>query len=755
MAGWPWPLDGVQAWFEDLWTWIGDAARSAVSVVSGWVNDAAAWLWSRITEVGGWLWERFQEIGAGLSKLLSDAGAALLKNLSDLAGSLSQGITGFFSWIWDQLTRIGQWITGVIWGWVDGSLRWLTDTFRWLQGVISDTASWIVDQLSGMGDFVVSEVRTMFDGAFAGIAEVFRDWPTKLWEAFTTPFLGAFDTLVGYMGGVKSASSPERFVMEKRPVWWEGWPACIISDGLAGAFKRDELSGETFLDKAKHAYGLSSPEWVEDLTKVSKDYFGRIDKEYVQKLIAPPTGSSPITGEEAIRWGTGIVSTAVGLAAAIWTAHIIAEAGSLGQLDGVNELYHNLMSATGLAAISAAFLHVPLEVGILTPTRQFYNEVFRTTLPGPTDLIRFVVREVITPDRFSKVMPLHGYSDEWTKAYWEAHWILPAFDNVVDARHRGLISEEELEKFLIWHDYSPKPRPGIEKTDVEIMRGLLKTLIPRVDLRYAWELGRLTDDELVAWYERLGYEEDSELMAEIQMARSLVEEMHKVRDEWIRDYVDGFIDEDVLRANLAEIGIGPRRIDYYVIYAAKRRDRERLRDLLDLYRDGYMKDLITEEELRDRVMEIIIIPEVADLFVEKAHVDKYKKPKPPTETTEDKALKELQKYQITYAIQAYRRYAIEKDELVTLLIEADVDPAVARTRADYEELKRPIPKPPADVVAAEKEKARIQKLEEAKAIEEYRADLIDEGTLLKRLLEIGYSEALATAITQLEIIRKM
>jgi len=583
MAGWPWPLDSVQAWFDSLWNWIEDSARSAVSVVSTWINDSARWLYNQLTAVGGWLHERFQEIGAGLSKLLSDAGATLLKTLSDLAGSLSQGITGFFSWIWDQLTKIGSWITSVIWGWVDGSLRWLTDTFRWLQGVITSTGQWIIDSLTGFledipsylsnigeyvygavmdtGDWIVDQVGVAFDGASIAIGETIK--------SLFSPVLDPLGSFLRNFSGIATDFDPSKLVSEA-------------------------------------TFNLSQ------LMRVVSTAF---------------QAKSPRTPEEAFRitWDTINETTTIFMAQA--TSLTIAEAVSLGQLDVSPQAFLHTPQLDAAYRLVAELYSTMAEASLVIPLKQYFMRAFTPMVPPADDLIRFVVREVVPPETFYEYMPLTGFSDKIAKWYWEAHWILPPLTILYDAYHRKVISRAELDKYIVLHDYKPEPRPGIAKSDQEIVRSVIKTLIPRVDLRYAWEMGMVSDEALVDWYSKLGYEEDSELMAKIQMARALVEEIGKLRTEWIADFVEGFTDEATLRANLTAMGIIGTRQDYYVEYAVKKRDRDAKRDMLATYLEAYVKDLILDPDLEARVREILVEEDAITRFLERAYVRKWKKPK--------------------------------------------------------------------------------------------------------------------------------
>jgi len=478
---------------------------------------------------------------------------------------------------------VGSWITGVIWGWIDGSLRWLTDTFRWLQTQITETGSWIVDQLSGFLENVPRMLSNVGDMVYAGVMDA-GDWivdqvslafdgaTTAIGAALTTlfsPILDPFGSFLKIFSGIAT----------------EFDPASLIADAT---------------------YNLSV---------------------LMRTITTAFQSKSPRTHAEAfkIAWDTINEATAIYMSQA--TSLTVAEAASLGQLDISLSAFLHTPQLEAAQKLVQELYSVMAEASLVIPLKQYYMSAFTPMIPPTDDLIRFVVREVIAPDKFYEYMPLTGFSDEIARWYWEAHWILPPITQLYDAYHRGVITRDELDKYIVLHDYKPEPRPGIMKSDQEIMRSVIKTLIPRVDLRYAWEMGMISDAELVDWYERLGYEEDSELMAKIQIARSLVEEIGKLRTEWIMDFVDGFITEDVLRANLTAMGIIGTRQDYYAQYAIKRRDRDAKRDMLATYLDGYVKDLLTDEELEPRVREILVDEDAIKRFLERAYVKKYRKTK--------------------------------------------------------------------------------------------------------------------------------
>ena len=303
--------------------------------------------------------------------------------------------------------------------------------------------------------------------------------------------------------------------------------------------------------------------WEEDAgeTAASGAFINPLIDQMLKPYLEGTKGHSPILPEEAVKIATALTGTIAG-GVLLWeAATVAAEAASLGQIETQQHMIKDVLTVTGLFALGATLLRIPLDQAVLIPTRQFYASVFTPEIPGSGDLVRFLVREVITTDVFQKMMKYQGFSAEKAGWYWDAHWVLPARGELVDALHRGVISQAEYNKFIVWHDYSPTARPGIAKSDLEILSGIRKRLIPRVDLRRGWDLGEITDAGLTEGYVALGYEDDAPLMARIQKAVALAAERSAYARALLRAYRKGQKTAEEVRKDLTAKRFKPEAIN--------------------------------------------------------------------------------------------------------------------------------------------------------------------------------------------------
>jgi len=151
---------------------------------------------------------------------------------------------------------------------------------------------------------------------------------------------------------------------------------------------------------------------------------------------------------------------------------------------------------------------------------QGYNDLDITTyltvsrpIPGPQDLVRMSVREAFRddiaqiwgydqdyPPEFGEHMAKWGFSPEWAKYYWRAHWALPSVSQGFEMLHRGAIDAQELQTLLRVSDIPERWRKGL--TDISW------TPYTRVDVRRMYGLGVLSETDVKASYKALGYDDD-------------------------------------------------------------------------------------------------------------------------------------------------------------------------------------------------------------------------------------------------------
>jgi len=263
---------------------------------------------------------------------------------------------------------------------------------------------------------------------------------------------------------------------------------------------------------------------------------------------------SPADPRKAAETATALSQALLGATIIGGSASIAAEAASMGQIEAVTSIFMFLMGITGADDLGKTLALLPYESSIFKPAAQYYNSINRPEIPGTGDLIRFLVREAIDQDRFGELMALHGYSDEHKEAYWVAHWREIGENRINEAFHRGVITKAERDKYLIILDYRPDERPGFGISDRDIIGSLSKVLIPRVDVRRAWEYGLINDAELLARYVALGYEDDAPIMATIQKEAALAGEKSAVARAAGRAYRENIIPEDRFLEVLAGLG---------------------------------------------------------------------------------------------------------------------------------------------------------------------------------------------------------
>jgi hypothetical protein len=635
------------------------------------VSETGTWIWKQVSSLGTWLGSKITDLGAWIIGQVGPFFNNLLKNLSTVSSYIGGKLSEGWSWISSRLSEGWAYLTGKI-----------SETGTWIKGGLDGLGSWLNNNVAKpisqfpaqVGNILGGTVNNLISGILkplqdlwtwlvngvTGVASTIAGFGTQAAHVIGNIFSPFLKTMVDGLTHSFSPGSPDPELNRSVGVWYDsmmlnleetaitayGSPADLpkMPGVAAGAAVATSVA-------ALIAQGVSAA--FDAVHPIKHLGIAEVCREMLHMVGLGTVSAGPLIA----MYEAGImrplryyynVTFAPWIPDTVLMAQMLTQRLISGQtytetlrMHGFSSDWAMLMLQTSYRAPQFGDLKQMAWRGVLGPEkiaealrfqsiREDYIAPFQALLeniPGPADLIRFVIREVIAPGDFTAQMRRQGYSTEWAGAFWDAHWRDLDEARIHEAYHRGLISREERDRFLILIDFRPTARPGIASSDLSIVGGLAKTLIPRVDLRYAWEMGSLTREELVDRYQKLGYEDDAELMAEIQIARAMEAEAGKVRDEWVQDFIAGFSSEETLRANLAAVGQGPERIEYYVAYALKRRDRDHKKALLALYADSNAKDLMTDAELEGAASAILADPDALSLFTEKAYVVKYKKPK--------------------------------------------------------------------------------------------------------------------------------
>lgn len=286
-----------------------------------------------------------------------------------------------------------------------------------------------------------------------------------------------------------------------------------------------------------------------------------------------------------------------------------------------------------------------LRAGAMAPEAIPLWKKLKGLIPGPSDLVRFALREAWRDDvaakygydqgdtgEFTSWMEKQGYGPEWSQAYWRSHWEIPPTGMGFDMLHRDIISETELVELLKINDLAPG---WIDKV-VQLAR----PLPGRIDRRWAFQEGEITEAELKQLYLWDGYTDKwAEILANTVIKRSVSDAKGMTRAAIVSAYKKRRLSSAEAVSMLEDIGIPSAVAQFYLGQA----DSDHADDLLDRRIGVVGKQFsvgdLSESETRDALGQLGVGSSEIAVYLEEWGISRATKVKRPSRANLDKFFK--------------------------------------------------------------------------------------------------------------------
>jgi len=168
----------------------------------------------------------------------------------------------------------------------------------------------------------------------------------------------------------------------------------------------------------------------------------------------------------------GIAAGSIGLGLAAYAAGMVVETLSLGQIDGFDKFWDQVVAATGVYRISRLLTSLPLELSVMRPLGYEYNSVFRTYKPKIMDAVNWFGRGHIGDEGFKEFMKWHGIEDEWFEEYKRSACRETSYFMLNAIAREGMYDEKKFQFWLSDAGYGAFPITTPMLTEYEKTYGL-------------------------------------------------------------------------------------------------------------------------------------------------------------------------------------------------------------------------------------------------------------------------------------------
>jgi len=661
-TGWPWPLDSVQRFFEDLWSFISNIPSRIWSFFNDALKDAIPWLWYNIAypliqfsvDVYRIAYEwtyRWPEPWGSIARFLLFPSAFLYKAFRDYiaptlssavnevkmyfdgaVGGVFDAIRNAFSPIFDPLKRfadtVWSFITDTMPGFIKSSIDFFTDLPKKIEGFFSWLSRDFYNTFASIADFFT---KTLPDSI-----KKFRDLLSNIPEALRTIFL---------------ENLPRMLLSAFSTIW--GW----INDNVV-----------TPLRSA-----------LQNLWSTISDVFSSFLRSTVEYFTTLPDDFARGGAEAVIAKLLPLIGTGFGIALALDVASIKVM-GSGVDLDATKRYINNLILKWFDASI---FTSVFLAVAIQKPLEYVAQRLFRTNRPGAGDALKFLAKNIIDRGEAAEYLRIAGYPDTVVEKYLNSIFREPDFPSLFTAYRRGRISEEEYRAWLsILNVDVARTKDGVLYPYRVLEESMYRVPSPFI-LVSAVETGELSEEAVkrILEYELI-HPQFVDIVSRALMWRSMRDERSLLRRYVIDLFSDGVLSTAEFESYLNVLGVNRDYMRSIAEVASLNREKNMRKKIVSQIEKAFLDGYIDRADF---------VEKAASLGYDRDLVNRYAS---LLEYIRDNyyVVKETRDERNTYRSTLVRRFKdgyINEDELRSELLklnlnDIEIELTILRARLEYE-----------------------------------------------------------------------
>lgn len=435
-------------------------------------------------------------------------------------------------------------------------------------------------------------------------------------------------------------------------------------------------------------------------------------------------GHGHIRPEDAGTVGTRAFLAASGLGAA---SHLVSTAVELVhplKTMGIHYLSGFLADMGSFSSISNALIGTMAQIGIAQPMRFYLNARTRSNLPTLGDIQAMHRKHTLSRAEFAQNAAYWGMSDEWIERFIEYLPADPRLFDILRMAETGI----------------PETSPPSEIISRLQRMGIRSSGNPNwwLELKFA-----------LAGYDWV----DIPKLVDTVRLRMTSTERNRLITTSSTNFRDGYMTEADYRLNLADAGKTQASIDWRVRAERLAALNDDIDDLVKLFTDQFLKDVLTYDELVIGMINVGVTPTKTNILARRAAIRKQPKPVDDTAKIQEKATREMQATFSRMYKERYRADLVTAAEYYADLRAIGIRDDVAWATVEIEIARRIGQTTKTRIKAEAQAVTRTQAARQRLYRERYRAGQIDAGTYYNELVMAGVLPPEARAIVDTEVTR--